>query len=91
MYLLGLEILVSLGINTLVVCIDLEDLHVGDGFYDAIGDLVPRLSGIFFGIDIFIECLHMLEVCLRCCCSKNIINICMVHLLSSCCVKMVRS
>ena len=48
MYLLGLEILVSLGIDTLVVCIDLEDLHVGDGFYDAIGDLVPWLSGIFW-------------------------------------------
>ena len=45
LYLLGLEILVSLGIDTLVVCVDLEDLHVGDGFYDAMGDLVPQLSG----------------------------------------------
>ena len=25
--------------------VDLEDIHVGDGFYDAIGDLVPQLSG----------------------------------------------
>ena len=24
--------------------VDLEDLHVGDGFYDAIGDSVPQLS-----------------------------------------------
>ena len=55
MYLLGLEIFVSLGIDSLVFYIDLEDLHVGDGFYDAIGDLVPWLRGIFFGIDIFTE------------------------------------
>ena len=38
--------------------VDLEDLHVGDRFYDAIGDLVPWLSDFFsFFIDIFIECL----------------------------------
>ena len=41
LYLLGLEILVSLGTDTLVMCVDLEDLHIGDGFYDAMGDLVP--------------------------------------------------
>ena len=53
-----------------------------DGFYDAIGDLVPRLSEIFFfGIDIFIECLQMLEVCLRSCCCRSTFDICMVHLI----------
>ena len=57
MYLLGLEILVSFGIDTLVVCIDLKDLHVGDVFYDAIGDLVPRLSGIFLAL------IYLLSVC----------------------------
>ena len=41
LYLLGLEILVSLGTDTLVVCVNLEDLHVGDGCYDAMGNLVP--------------------------------------------------
>ena len=56
MYLFVLEILVSLGIDTLVVCVDLEDLYVRDGFYD---DLVPRLSGSF------LELIYLLSVC-RC-------------------------
>ena len=30
--------------------VDLEDLHVRDGFYDVIGDLIPRLSGIFLAL-----------------------------------------
>ena len=76
---MGLEILVSLGTDTLV-CVDLEDPHVGDRFYDANDDLVPFLSGIIFGIDIFIECLQMLEVCLRSCCCRSTFDICMVHL-----------
>ena len=33
----------------------------------------------------------MLEVCLRSYCCRSIFDICMVHLLSSWCVKMVRS
>ena len=41
LYRLGLEILVSLCIDTLIVCKDLEDLHVGDEFYDAMGYSVP--------------------------------------------------
>ena len=83
--------LVSLGINTLVVSVGLEELYVGDGFYDAKVDLVLRLSGRFFGIDIFIEYSHMLETCLRSYCNRSIFGICMVHLLSSWCVKMLRS
>ena len=59
MYLLSLEILVSLGIDTLVVCIDLEDLHLGDGFYDFICNLVSWLSGSFFLL------IYLLSVC-RC-------------------------
>ena len=58
----------------------MEDLHIGDGFYDAIGDLLPQLSGSFLCIDIFIECLYMLKVCLRSCCCKSAFDICMVHL-----------
>ena len=34
----------------------------------------------FFGIDIFIECLQMLKVCLTSCCCRSIFDICMVHL-----------
>ena len=34
----------------------------------------------FFGIDIFIECLQMLEICLRSYCYRSIFDICMVHL-----------
>ena len=61
--------------------VDLEDLHVRDGFYDAISDLVLWLSeSFFFGIDIFIECLQMLKVCLISCCCRSIFDICMVHL-----------
>ena len=41
------------------MCIDLEDLHVGDGFYDSIGDLLPHLSGSFMAL------LYLLSVC-RC-------------------------
>ena len=37
----------------------LDDLHVGDGFYDAIGNLVPQLS------DIFLALIYLLSVC-RC-------------------------
>ena len=37
---LGLEILVSLDIETLVLSVYLEDIHVGDGCYDAIGDSI---------------------------------------------------
>ena len=33
------------------------------------------------GIDIFIECLQMLEVCLRSYCYRSIFDICMVHLI----------
>ena len=44
LYLLGLEILVSLGTDTLVVCVDLEDLHVGDGCYHVMGDSILWLS-----------------------------------------------
>ena len=57
----------------------LKYLHVGDVFYDAIGDLVPQLSESFSGIDIFIECLQMLEVCLKSCCYKSAFDIYMVH------------
>ena len=32
------------------------------------------------GIDIFIEYLQMLEVCLRSCCCRSAFDICMVHL-----------
>ena len=39
--------------------VDLEDLHVGDRFYDAIGDLVPQLSGSFLTL------IYLLSVC-RC-------------------------
>ena len=39
--------------------VDLEDLHVRDRFYDAIGDLVPRLSGIFLAL------IYLLSFC-RC-------------------------
>ena len=39
--------------------VDLEDLHVRDGFYDAISDLVPRLSGRFLAL------IYLLSVC-RC-------------------------
>ena len=39
--------------------VDLEDLHVRDGFYDVIGDLVPWLSGIFLTL------IYLLSVC-RC-------------------------
>ena len=49
--------LVSHGTNTLVVCIDLEDLHVEDGFYDTISDLVPWLSGSFLAL------IYLLSVC----------------------------
>ena len=70
--------------------VDLEDLHIGDGFYDVIGDSVPRWVGVV-GIDIFIECLWMLEVFFRSYCYRSIFKICMVHLLSSWCVEMVRS
>ena len=38
--------------------IDLEDLHVRDGFYDAIGDLVPQLIGIFLAL------IYLLSVCI---------------------------
>ena len=51
--------MVSLGINTLVVCIELEDLHEGDGFYDSICDLVPWLSESFLAL------IYLLSVC-RC-------------------------
>ena len=37
----------------------LEYLHVRDEFYDAIGDLVPRLSGSFLAL------IYLLSVC-RC-------------------------
>ena len=37
----------------------LDDLHVGDGFYDAMGDLVPRLSESFLAL------IYLLSVC-RC-------------------------
>ena len=70
--------------------LDLEDLHVGDGFYDAMGYLIPWLSGHFIAL-LFIECSQMLEVCLRSYCYRSVFNICMVHLLSSWCVKMVGS
>ena len=39
--------------------VDLGDLHVRDGFYDAIGDLVPQLSGSFLAL------IYLLSVC-RC-------------------------
>ena len=79
---------ISLGTDTVVVSVYLKDLHVGDGFYHAIGDSVLRLSGSY-GIDIFIECLQMLEVCLRSYYCRSIFEICMVHLLSLWCVEMV--
>ena len=41
------------------------------------------------GIDIFIECLQMLEVCLRSYCCRSVFDICMVHLVSSWCVEMI--
>ena len=49
------------------------------GFYDAMGDSVPQLSGSFWHW-YFFECLQMLEVCLRSCCCKSAFDICMVHL-----------
>ena len=39
--------------------VDLEELHSGDEFYDAIGDLVPHLSGSFLAL------IYLLSVC-RC-------------------------
>ena len=45
LYIFGLEILVSLGTDILVVCVDLDDLHVGYEFYDV---LVQWLSRIFW-------------------------------------------
>ena len=39
--------------------VDPEDLHVRDEFYDAIGDLVPWLSGSFLAL------IYLLSVC-RC-------------------------
>ena len=35
----------------------MEDLHVGDGFYDDMDDLVPWLSGIFLAL------IYLLSVC----------------------------
>ena len=37
--------------------VDLEDIHVRDEFYHAIGDLVPQLSGIFLAL------IYLLSVC----------------------------
>ena len=56
----------------------LEDIHVGDGFYDA---MVTQYHGWVrvLCIDIFIECLQMLEVYLRSCCCRSAFDICMVH------------
>ena len=41
------------------MCVDLEDLHVRDGCYYAIGDSVPWLSGNFLAL------IYLLSVC-RC-------------------------
>ena len=71
--------------------VDLEDLHVIDGCYDAIGDLVPQLSGIFLAL------IYLLSVC-RCwrfvldpIAAEASLTFAWCTLLSSWCVKMVRS
>ena len=70
--------------------VDLKDLHVGDGFYDAIGDLIPWLS------EIFLTLIYLLSVC-RCWrfvldpfATEASLTFAWCTWLSSWCVKMVR-